>query len=193
MATGFCDGLLDNIDQTCDDIKSLGGLKNTMFAVNWNYIDALTSSTSDNVIDGISLKTDPLTSNPYYFYTIQFKKDTGGFNSELAVGDTRYFTTNVTLKVAGLTSTTLEILEGLVHTELAFIVQDKSGKFFILGKDNSLMASAATVGTGIAQTDLYGSELTFSGDSINLPNPIAAGTTFEYWDGAAVQTFTIPS
>ena len=60
---------------------------------------------------------------------------------------------------------TLDIYPG----EFVFIVRDKNGKCWYLGKDDAVTLTAGTVGTGTAYADRNGYSMTLSDQSAELP------------------------
>lgn len=169
---------------------SKGGLKGSIYAVSLCEIDEITIA--NKTASAITMKTDPLTTNPFYWYEIQYKKGTAGFNNELAIGNNTFANQSITFAVEGLTAASLQTLEELATAEVVFICTDTRGINHLLGRLDGLKASAGTVGAGIAADDLYGATMTFTGGETELSNLVASGTTIDVWDGAAVVSVTLP-
>lgn len=167
-----------------------GGLKGSIYAVNVCEIASYTKSGKN--ITAITMEIDPLTTNPYFWYQIDFKQNTAGFNNELQAGNNRYMNQSITFSVEGLTAASLAVLEQLMTAEVVFIVTDNRGVNHLLGRLDGLMASEATIGAGIEADDLYGATLTFIGGEVETSNIVASGTAIEVWDGTAAVTVTLP-
>jgi hypothetical protein len=66
------------------------------------------------------------------------------------------------------TSKRLQMM-ALLMNECVAIVKDCNGKYWYLGYDNPLEASAGTASTGTANTDLNGYDITLTDTSRELP------------------------
>lgn len=174
-----------------DCCLALGGLKGSIYAANICDIAGYTITT--NAVTAITMGVDPLTTDPYFWYQIDFKKNTAGFNNEAAIGNNRYVNQTVTFSVEGLTTASLLVLEELLTAEVVFIVTDNRGVNHLLGRLSGLMVTEGNIGAGIAADDLYGATLTFGGGEAEVSKRVASGTTIEVSDGAGgVITVTLP-
>lgn len=169
---------------------SKGGLKGSIYAANLCEISAITIS--NKTASAITMKTDPLTTNPFYWFELQFKKGTAGFSNELQIGNNTFSNQSVTFSVEGLTATALQTLQELATADVVFIVTDSKNVNHLLGRLEGLKASAGNIGAGTAADDLYGATLTFTGGETELSNLVASGVTIEVWDGTAAVTVTLP-
>jgi len=164
---------------------------NEIYVTSLCNIDEITSSTNDKEYDDVVMNIDPVSTNPYFWYRIQFKKNTAGLNSEAVIGTNRYYNQSVTFQHEGIDKDSLAVLEGMITGDAVFIAKDYNGKIHLLGRIGGLQMSASTTGTGAAQDDLYGSEVTFLGSEPEMHNLIASGTTIQVWDGSAAVTVTL--
>jgi hypothetical protein len=169
---------------------SKGGLKGSIYAANVCEIASYTFTTG--AVSAITMAVDPLTTNPYYWFQIDFKKNTAGFTNEAQVGNNTYVNQSISFSVEGLTAASLAVLEDLMTAEVVFIVTDNRGVNHILGRLDGLMVSEATVGAGVEADDLYGATLTFTGGETELSKIVASGTTIDVWDGTAAVAVVLP-
>ncbi len=168
-----------------------GGLRGSIYAANVCEIASYTFTSG--AVSAITMEVDPLTTNPYFWYQIDFKQNTAGFNNEAQVGNNTYVNQSITFSVEGLTAASLAVLEDLMTAEVVFIVTDNLGVNHLLGRLDGLMLSEGTVGAGIEADDMYGATLTFIGGETELSKIVASGTTIEVYDGvSSTITVTLP-
>jgi hypothetical protein len=168
-----------------------GGLKGEIYVANLGEITDISSTTNDKNMDTITMAIDPLTTLPYFWYRIQFKKNTAGLNNEVQFGNNIFVNQSVTFTIEGITADSLAVLEQMVDGEAVFIAKDYEGVAHVLGRIGGLTASAMTVGTGTVADDLYGGVITFSSEEPELSNIVVAGTTIEVLDSTGLATETI--
>ena len=190
MANNCCPLALDNLLKGgCDAYRA--GLLDEIYVVSRCNIDTITSSTNDKEYDDITMKIDAATTAPFYWFRIQFKKNTAGLTSEAQIGVTKHFNQSITFQHEGITKESLAVLQSMITGEAVFIAKDYSGKVHLLGRIGGLEMEAASTGTGAGADDMYGSEVTFSGLEPEMHNLIASGTQIEVWDGTATETVTL--
>lgn len=158
----------------CKD--SIGGIKKVWFAPT-----GVAVSVSQNVltIDSADISK---------FKVYELRRATSSMTSTLNTSDTagNSFTTELTLQfLKQETSKRLEVM-ALFMNELVGVVKDGNGKYWYLGKDYPLEATAGTAETGTAMTDLNGYNLTISDNSIELPYEITDSTVI-----AALEAITV--
>lgn len=172
--------------------QTRGGLIEEIYVANLANIDTITSSTSDKVYDAITMLIDPLTTDPYFWYRLQFKKGTAGLNNELTGTNNRYTNQSIDFSVAGLSAASMAVLEEMATGEAVFIAKDARGLVHLLGRVSGLTCETLTAGTGAADDDFYGAVIRFSGAETEFTNFIATGTTIDVDDlngGTEVITF----
>lgn len=185
----FCTPITDNINKVQCGPKR-GGLVE-IFVANFGEINAITSTAGDKEMDTITMLTNPITSQPYFWYRIAFKKNTAGAANEVQFGNNVFVNQTLTFTVEGITKESLAVLEGMVDGEAVFIARDYNGKTHVLGRIAGLMASAMNYGTGAAADDIYGGEITFSSEEPEFSNLVEAGTTIQVWNGTSTDTVTL--
>ena len=90
---------------------------------------------------------------------------------------TLFYTPEVTFTINKLQVAVRNELRLLARNRLIVIVQDNNNRYWLLGADNGLEATAGTAGTGTAFGDRSGYEMTLSGMETN-PMLLIASTTF---------------
>ena len=186
----YCTPLTDNINKFDCGMKR-GGLFGVIYAANLGEVSEISSSTNDKEMDTIVMKTNPLTTNPYFWYSIAFKKNTAGMSNQVQFGNNIFVNQSVTFAVEGITKTSLEVLEQMADGEIVFIAKDYQGNWHVLGRIAGLMMTEMTYGTGTADADLYGGTITFSSTEPELSNLVKAGTTIDVWNGTTAVTVTL--
>ena len=157
---------LNGLGLGCKD--SIGGIKKAWFAP----YDGIETTVSQNVLvigaTGLS-----------NFKVYNFRKATGSMTSTLNTAETagNSFTTEVNLQfLKQETAKRLEVM-GLLMNEMVGVVKDGNGKYWYLGYDYPLEATAGTAETGTAMTDLNGYNITITDNSVELPYEITDATT----------------
>jgi hypothetical protein len=135
-----------------------------------------------------------LTTNPYFFYKVEFKNNTAGFNNEMQGTNNNYSKQSLSFAFEGMSASTMATLEDMLVSELVFVVVDARGVSHLLGRLEGMTRDTATVGSGVASDDMYGATLMFSSEEAELSNIIQTGTTIEVYDEAtsSVVTVTLP-
>lgn len=176
--------ILDNFDELCDGMF-VGGADSVIYATNRKQIASFTSTLGDNVINSITMKVDPLTTNPFYWFSFACKEGTVGFTENKTGTVNSYAVQSLNFSVTGLNGAQKAKLEALVTSVLTFIVKDNKGIYHLLGKPTGLKCEVLNSGTGVAEDDLYGAEITFSKGVADWSEEVANGTSIEVWDGTA--------
>ena len=150
----FCTPIVDNLNgKICGTRR--GGLNGVIYVANLGQIADISSTTNDKNMDTITMAINPLTTNPYFWYQISFKKNTAGASNEVQFGNNIFVNQTITFTVEGITADSLAVLEQMVDGEAVFIAKDYEGVWHILGRVGGLMASEMSYGTGSAADDLY--------------------------------------
>lgn len=106
-----------------------------------------------------------------------FFKNTGSMTSTLNVSETAgsSFTTEVSLTFMKQDSAKRLEMLGLLLGQCMVVVKDANGKYWLLGLDSPVEASAGTAVTGTASGDLNGYTVTLKDDSKLLPLEVIQG------------------
>lgn len=170
---------LKGIARGCKD--SLGSIRKVWLAGDYDKVIA-NVSVATNVL---TIETGTVTSE---FKVFNFQKNTGSMTSTLQTSDNagNSWNTEVTLQFMKMeTSKKLEI-EAMTMGQCAGVVLDGNGKYWFLGKDNPIEASAGTAQTGTASTDLNGYNVTLRDESRELPYEITDSAVI-----AALENITV--
>lgn len=105
------------------------------------------------------------------FVEVGLLKSTAGLNEELTKNTqtgSAYLTQTLTLVLADLSSENKAFAESVLNQPVVVIVKSRTGKYYAAGLNGQLELSALTGGTGTAEGDLLGYNLTFSGIDTKL-------------------------
>lgn len=155
---------------TLDCESSLGGIKQ-VWITQYNNVKSVTVDDETNQISAITLETDAK------WYNYQFRKGTGSLTSTLNVDETAG--TNYVSNELALVFTKMETkkrieIAALSIGQLVVVVEDSNGKYWFLGKDDYVSASAGTGVTGTAKGDQNAYTLTLATDSESYPYELSA-------------------
>lgn len=159
---------LKGLARGCKD--SIGGIKKVYLA---NDLDSLAPAVDDSTHLLSLTQTEVALFKPYNFF-----KNTGSMTTTLQTSENagNSWQTEVALVFMKMeTAKRLEI-EAMVMQETVAIVEDMNGKMWYLGKDNGITASAATIQSGTAGTDLNGYNVTLQDESKDAPFELDAAT-----------------
>lgn len=169
---------LSGIALGCKDL--MGGIKE-IYMIKSVDIKKKTLNTEQSQIATIELETGAK------FKTYKFRKGTGSMtstaSSDEAIGNFSV-TTELALQFSKMeTSKRLEVM-AMCLEDVAVIVLDWNGKYWFLGYDFPVTATAATAQTGTASTDLNGYNVTLSDTSSEFPFEIPADVVTDLIDAA---------
>lgn len=162
-----CSQTLAGIARDCE--PSMGGVRRVLIA---NYDDvSATPTISEGVITEITLAEGKK------FHEYIFRPGTAHLDSVLnkdnAAG-TAYYTSQVSLQFSRLESAKRMEMVALTAGYFVAIVEDNNGKYWYLGFDEPMSASAGTAATGTARADLNGYTLVLDDNSRELPYEVNA-------------------
>lgn len=161
-----------------DCSPSIGGIKR-VFLARYSDIDSVTkaaddASTGAGLISNITLKT---AADGWFAY--EFRKNTGSLTSTLNVNaDTGnvYVTSELALVFGKMENAKRIEMTALAIGQVVAVVEDANGKFWYLGFDDYVSASAGTGETGTSKDDRNAYTLTLSADSFDWPYELDATT-----------------
>lgn len=157
-----CNLALSGIPRDCEG--SIGGVKAVYF-INHDQLGEVTVTEETGIVSAIT----PTDSGK--FFEVFSKKDTATFTT--AMLDNHSFQSTLTITVERMTAAKRMQVGVLLHNELAAIVKDNNGVFWLIGDDTALEASASDVGaTGAAKTDTNAYTITLTDVSRALPKTI---------------------
>ena len=156
-----CLQTLNGIALECNG--SLGGVKEVLIA---NHADVGDITINDGQITAIDAQGK--------FHMYQFRRNTANATSTLAVDATNGSTVSTDLVMSFLRQDTVKRTElsALANGELAVIYRDANDKYWYLGFNFPVMASAGTGETGTAFTDGNRYSITLQDNSLDWPYEI---------------------
>jgi len=103
------------------------------------------------------------------FVEIGQLKNTAGVGSEFTknANGTNYFTSTATLQLTGLTPENYKFIESVRSQPVAFLFKSRQDNWYAVGLSGNMELATATANTGIAESDLVGYTLTFTGVGAN--------------------------
>lgn len=150
---------------TLDCESSLGGIKQ-VWITQYDNVKSVTVDDETNQISAITLESDAK------WYNYQFRKGTGSLTSTLNVDESagvNYVSNELALVFTKMETAKRVEIAALSIGQLAVVVEDSNGKYWFLGKDDYVSASAGTGVTGTAKGDQNAYTLTLSTDSDSYP------------------------
>lgn len=147
--------LTQNILRDCR--QSVGGIK-AIYITELANISSL--ALSGGTVTGITM------AGSTKFRTYTFRKETGSFSEAITASDangTVFYAPTVTIALAKLQVNTRNEIALLAQNDVAIIVLDNNGSYWLTGSSNGLTLSAGTEDTGKAFGDMNGYNLTFTG------------------------------
>lgn len=160
-----CSQTLNGIAVDC--LPSMGGIKMVYIA---NYSDVASTTVSGDVISTISM------AGSAKFKEYYFRRNTASMTSTLNVDAANGSTVSTDLVLSFLRQETTKRVEiaALSIGELVVVVEDMNGKFWYLGKDMPVMASAGGAESGTAYTDGNRYTITLQDNSFSYPYEVTA-------------------
>ncbi len=169
-----CSQTLKGIPSDC--ATSIGGITDVWVA---NFGDVVNKELTDDIITTITMAESAK------FKHYSFKRNTGSLTSTLTKDEpnsVRFVTSDLAL-VFGRMETAKRIeMEALSAGELAVIVKDANGKYWYLGYNAYVTASAGTGQTGTSSTDGNNYQVTLQDVSATYPYEVAESALAEITD-----------
>lgn len=161
-----CNQVLNGLARDCQ--PSMGGIVEAL-AINKEYIDAVI--VEEGVISEISLSEEEK------FKAFHFARNTGSMTSTYTIDPAtgvRYVTTDLVLQFNRMETAKRVEMSALAQNELVLVVKDANGKYWLLGKDEPVMATAGEGVTGTARGDRNGYSITLQDTSLEMPYEVKA-------------------
>ena len=155
-----CNQTLNGMTRDCQ--PSMGGIVE-VYAINREYISDITIQ--EGVVNTMSI-------NEETFKHYQFARNTGSMTSTYTIDPAtgvRYVTTDLVLQFNRMETAKRVEISALAQNELLLIVKDANGKYWLLGKDEPVMATAGEGVTGTARGDRNGYSITLQDTSLEMP------------------------
>jgi hypothetical protein len=157
---------LNGIDARCE--TSAGGIKRVLIA-NVDDVKEITIDPTTSIVTAIDAAGK--------FAEWKFRKNTGSLSTSLAsdpaIGNTTV-TTELNLQFTKAEAVKRLEIQSAINAAAMVIVEDMYGQYILLGNENEVVVSAASMVTGTAATDLNGFTLTLQDVSTELPHFVEA-------------------
>ena len=163
MAYTQCSQINAGINARCD--TSMGGIIEVAIA---NYDPAIFTLSTNNVSASVEA--------PVKWYGFRFRKGTSSMTSTLNIDDANgvnYVSTELTM-IFGKMDTEKRIA-GLAAGEVVAVVKDANGKYWALGYDEPVTASAGEGVTGTARGDGNHYSITLLDNATTFPYEVSNG------------------
>ena len=160
---------------TMDCAPSIGGIKKVFLAL-YSDIDTVTKAADDAASNGGFITAITLKSGAKW-HEYQFRNNTGSLTSTLNVNDETgnvYVTSELALVFGRMENAKRIEMTALAIGQVAAVVLDSNGKYWYLGFDDYVSASAGTGETGTSKDDRNAYTLTLSTDSVDWPYELSA-------------------
>lgn len=170
-----CSQTLGGIPSDC--ATSIGGILEAWIG---NHADVVDKELTDEIITKITLAESAAKLKHY-----AFKKGTGSMTSTLTTDPTngvRFVTTELALIFARMDTAKRIEMDALSGGDLVAIVKDANGKYWFLGYEAPVTATAGTGQTGTASTDGNNYQITLSAESPTYPYEVAASALADIVD-----------
>jgi hypothetical protein len=138
-----------NIAGLCKDCEASRGGIVEVYAANYGDVTPTVSASTETI-------TSLTVASGASFYKYEFRKGTGSMTSTLTIDSangTNYVATELVLQFSRMETRKRIEMAALAVGELVFIVKDANGKYWYLGFDEPVTASAGTGQTGQAIGD----------------------------------------
>ncbi len=161
-----CNQALSGISRDCT--PSMGGIVE-VYINNYDEVSAVT--TKDNQVTGITIGT-------VKFKKFNFARQTGSLTSTYTIDRTtgaNYVASDLVLQFNRMETAKRVEISALAVNDLVVIVKDANGKYWYLGKDEPVMASAGDGQTGTARGDRNGYSITLQDNATEMPYEVLVG------------------
>lgn len=155
-----CNQTLAGLLKDCN--PSMGGIIEVL-AANRDDIGAITLSED---------KVSEITTGAGKFHKYEFPRNTGSLSSNYQIAlenGTRYVVSDLVLVFNRMETAKRVEITALAQNNLILIVKDANGKYWLLGKDEPVVATAGDGLTGTARGDRNGYSITLQDNSHEMP------------------------
>lgn len=156
-----CIQTLSGLSKDC--AANMGGILEVLIA---NSADVTGVTVADGVISTISMATTAK------FKRYTFAKNTGSLTSTYTIdpaSGVKYVTSELVLQFNRMQTQARVEITALALGDLVCIVKDANGKYWYLGKDEPVNASASDGQTGTARSDANRYTITLQDESLEMP------------------------
>lgn len=161
-----CNQTLSGLARDCS--PNMGGIVEVYLA---NQEDISGVTISDGIISTITMVTSKK------FKKYQFSRNSGSMSSTYTIDNaagTKFVSTDLVLQFNRMDTAKRVEISALAINDLVAIVKDANGKFWYLGYDNAVNASAGDGQTGTAMGDANRYTITLQDNSHEMPYEVTA-------------------
>lgn len=155
-------------------IQTLSGLAKDCAANMGGIVEVLIANFDD--VSEVTITTDKVSAitmaSSAKFKKYNFAKNTGSLTSTYNIDQAsgvKYVTSDLLLQFNRMETTKRVEITALSLGDLAVIVKDANGKYWLLGKDEPVNATAGDGLTGTARADRNGYSITLQDNSLEMP------------------------
>ena len=161
-----CIQTLSGLAKDCS--PNMGGIVEVLIA---NFDDVTAVTITDGIISAITMATSAK------FKRYSFSKNTGSLTSTYTLDNAsgvKFVTTDLLLQFNRMETSKRVEISALAIADLAVICKDANGKYWYLGKDEPVNASAGDGQTGTARADANRYTITLQDNSAEMPYEVDA-------------------
>lgn len=187
----FCNPITNNLFRRACRLTK-GGISGEIYAANLGEIDTVT--VVDKVVTAITMKINPLTLQPFFWYRIVPKKQTAGIKNVLTKGtNTSFISQELDFQVIGMETESKSAFESLINGEAVFIGCDNNDIRHMMGHKSGAEMTEGEIGTGIALDDLVGTTAKFIAQETFVTPTVETGIVIQVLakDGISVENVTL--
>lgn len=162
-----CTQTLAGLAKDCS--PNIGGIVEVLIA---NFDDVASIALTSEVITTITMASSGTPPVSAKFKKYSFAKNTGSLTSTYTMdpaSGVKYVTSDLLLQFNRMETTKRVEISALALGDLAVIVKDANGKYWYLGKDEPVNASAGDGQTGTARSDANRYTITLRDNSLEMP------------------------
>ena len=141
----------------------MGGIVEVLIA---NFSDVTAVGVTSDMITTITMASSAK------FKKYEFARNTGSLSSNYTIDQTsgvRFVTSDLVLQFNRMETAKRVELSALAQNDLRIIVKTANGNYFMLGKDEPVVATAGDGLTGTARGDRNGYSITLQDNSLEMP------------------------
>lgn len=161
---------------TNDCSASKGGVLE-VYIINYDAISSVDVDETAGQITGFTMNTGSTAPADNDWHLYQMKRNTASYTSTLNVDETagvNFVSTDVLIRFNKLNTTARIEMTALTLAETRVVVKDANGKYWLIGKDEPVVASAGSAQTGTQKSDGSYYELTLQGSDETYPLELSA-------------------
>lgn len=161
-----CNQTLSGLVKDC--APSMGGIVEALIA---NFDDISEVTITDNKVSAITMASSAK------FHRYSFARNTGSLTSNYTIDPAtgvRFVASDLVLQFNRMDTQKRIEISALAQNDLCIIVKDANGKYWFLGKDEPVNATAGDGLTGTARADRNGYSITLQDNSLEMPYEVVA-------------------